>query len=75
METPEEQIMCRLHCILRGIPPSHGFPFRKDNGNWQIDSSNDWWAWVEKEELVIHYRYGGERERAFAVWVEYLFGA
>lgn len=73
----EEPLMRTLHGLLTGRSPrdKEGHPpFKKGNGNWQLDSSNDWWAWLEGDTLVIHYRYGQDRLDAYATWVRYLMG-
>jgi hypothetical protein len=52
----EEWLMKRLKQIISG--DEHG-PFRQTDGyDWQLDSSNDWWAELQGKNLVVAYRYG-----------------
>lgn len=70
-------VMKMLHAIIRGSsPPEDGErgPYeQKSNGHWQLDSSNDWWAWFEGDTLVIQYRYSSDREEALGAWARYFF--
>lgn len=72
----EKKIMDMLHCILCGVPAradGDGVPFKKSNGHWQLDPSNDWFAWIEEGSLVINYRYGKERQDALCGWLVKFF--
>ena len=70
----EKVLMTRLHAIIgRGAPQDNG-PFQRDTGyKWQLDSSNDYWAEVRGDTLVLASRYGGDRHKTLVAFVEAWF--
>lgn len=61
----EDYIMRRLHGMIRA--DGNG-PFKKDSGyNYQLDSSNDWWAKIEGNKLVLACRYPYQERKLNAV--------
>lgn len=63
----EEALMKRLNRIISAH--DHGL-FKKDNGGWQLDSTNDFWARIEDRKLVLSDRYHTERFKALVEFVK-----
>lgn len=64
----EQALMTRLHHILSD---SNDGPFSKDNGyKWQLDASNDWWAEIREDKLIIATRYSKEKLDALGNFVQ-----
>ncbi len=58
-------LMNWLHDVISG-PSRSGVndglfengPFEKESGyHWQLDASNDWWAEIREDKLVLAWRY------------------
>ena len=66
-----------MHQIARclGVMSAEFGPFLKRDGkNWQLDSSNDWWAHLEGQELTLTTRYRDKKLKALADYVEAFMG-
>ncbi len=67
----EEQLMKRLNQMVSGNDCG---PFKKDSGyQWQLDGSNDWWASIEGNTLIVEHRYRQEKADALAALCKVLF--
>lgn len=67
----EDLLMQRLNAMVSGT--NHG-PFSKDSGyKWQLDGSNDWWAELRGDTLVVAHRYKQESADALAGLAKVLF--
>jgi hypothetical protein len=68
----EADLFKRLHQIVSG---SGDGPFAKEHGyKWQLDASNNWWAELQGNKLVIAHRYSAEKAEAVARLCSLLFG-
>ena len=59
----EEVLAKRIATILSGADSLRICPpYKKENGHWQLDGSNDWWFWIDEEtgECCLDYRYSGD---------------
>jgi hypothetical protein len=66
----ETALMKRLHQVISGT--SDG-PFQKDSGyKWQLDASNDWWAELRGDELILACRYNQAKLEALAAFCTHL---
>jgi len=63
----EKLLMNRLHRMITcSDNGGDDGPFEKDSGyKWQLDASNDWWAELRGDTLVIAHRY--KQEAAYAL--------
>lgn len=68
----ENLLMKRLQEIISG--DKYTEPYRKENGSWQLDSSNDWWARIEEGKLILSARYSQKKLDALATFVEEFMG-
>jgi len=64
----EHALITRLHHILSD---SDDGPFAKDSGyKWQLDASNNWWAEIKEDKLILATRYSKEKLDALGHFVE-----
>lgn len=62
----EEDLMKRLNKIVSGNGDG---PYKKESGYaWQLDGSDNWWAEVRGDKLILASRYRYEK---FTTFVEF----
>ena len=66
----EEKLMKRLTQIISGDLKG---PYKKDDGGygWQLDGSNNWWAKIRDNKLLVTTRYG-KNNKKFETLIPYL---
>jgi len=70
----EEALMRRLHAVIAGSAHQDNGSFKRDTGyKWQLDSSNDWWAEVRDDNLILAWRYDGDKAKALVQFVKAWF--
>jgi hypothetical protein len=70
----EESLMNRLHAIIAGNKHPDNGPFERNTGyKWQLDCSNNFWAEVRGDVLVLACRYDSDRTKTFVEFVKEWF--
>ena len=59
----EESIVQRMNRIVTGVDATPGVPYKKDNGNWVLDTGNNWFLSfnAETREATLQGRYAAAR--------------
>jgi len=71
-EAGEKKVVRRLRDIICGSD-TRG-PFEKESGyRWQLDESNDWWAELRGNLLVVDSRLRGDDLEKLLPWLEAVF--
>lgn len=69
-------LACMLHLFIEGRAIS-GIPYNPNEADthfWTLDSGNDWKLRFfndQPDTIEVSYRYGGEKEQAFAYWLQF----